>query len=198
MDMTRKEIIEKQLLDTLRYFGEISEQDWGSLIQHFNFKEFKKGEIILKPGDRADFSFFIGKGLIKKYFLTENGKEVITNFDGENRMVSDYVSLIQGSPSRIYIEAIEDTETLLSSYGFKDKVEKNSAFWQKNNRILAEKRYVEKCDREYNLLFYKAEKRLEVFKEEFGNTFSRIAQKDIASYLGITPQSLSRLLNKPD
>lgn len=187
----------EQLRKTLGVFETLSDHDWKIFIDNFKFASYKKGENLLSPGDRADFSFFICKGLVKRYFLCEDGREYIINFDAENRMVSDFVALIDHKPARIYIEALEDVEGLVSDYGYKKKIEHMSSTWQRIGRMLAERRYVEKSNREYNLLNLSAQNRLEEFKSQNTNVFERISQKDLASYIGITPQSLSRILKNP-
>lgn len=178
----------------LESFGDLPAKSWEQFISNFKIVEYKKGEYLLSPDERADISFFIGKGLVKRFFISEDGREYITDFDKENRMVSDYVSFLSGAKSRIYIQALEDCDVLVSNYGYKERIQVDSLVWTRNSRIIAERRYIEKANREYNLLHYKAQERLEIFREEDPDLFNRISQKDLSSYLGVTPQSLSRLL----
>jgi CRP-like cAMP-binding protein len=174
----------------------LSEAEWGFLQSHFSLVHYKKGEHILSPGDRSDIIFFVGSGLLKRYFLSHEGKKIIICFDEEGRTVSDFVALIKGSPAQTYIRAIEDTDLLVSTYGISELLFKDSPVWEKYGRIITEKRYLEKCDREYNLLHFDAIKRFHMFKEDKPALFARLSQKIISCYLGVTPESLSRMIKK--
>ncbi len=173
---------------------DINESDWEFLREHFKLCSFKKGELILEPGKRADVFYYIGSGLVKRYFISQEGKHFITNFDGENRIISDFASFILKRSSTIYIQALEDTTLLMSDFDVAEALRQKSPIWERIGRLIAESRYIEKCEREYNLLYYKAKERLEIFEKEFADYKHKISQKDIASYLGITPESLNRLI----
>lgn len=194
--MNIKEKYFNNLKESILESIEINDPEWDFLKSQFKLVQYKKGDHILSPGDRSDILFFVGKGLLKRYFLSHDGKKIITSFDTENRTVSDFVALIKGQPAQIYIRAIEDTDILVSNYSISQLLFENSSIWEKYGRIITEKRYLEKCEREYNLLHFDAIERFHIFKKDHPELFARLSQKNISCYLGVTPESLSRMIKK--
>lgn len=181
---------------TIEQFATLSEEQWGFIRNKYELLSFKKGEKLMVPGDRADRIFFIGNGLIKRYFICHDGRQFITSLDSENQIVSDFVSLIEDQPSKIYIEAMEDCEVLASCFGISNLLFEHSKIWEEIGRKITELRYVEKCKKEYDHLHYDTIDRYNLFKKEKPDIFKRITQKDVAAYLGVTPESLSRVIKK--
>jgi len=186
----------KNMRASIEQFAKLENDDWEFIKSHYELKQYKKGEKILAPGERADIIFFIGKGLVKRFFICHDGRQFITSLDIENRIVSDFVSLIENKPSKIYIEALEDCEVLVSCYGISNLLFERSSIWEEIGRKITEYRYVEKSKREYELLHYDTLDRYDNFRNGNPELFNRITQRDTASYLGVTPESLSRLLRK--
>lgn len=183
-----REIIEK--------FGKIEKAEWELVEKNFKPNLYKKGDYLLKPAMNSDKIFFILEGLIKRYVICHDGRQFITSLDAEKRLVSDFAAMIEHKETSLYIEAIEDTYVLESSINISQILHESSDVWNDIGRKIAENRYLEKSKREYDLLTNSTYDLYVSFKKENHELFKRLAQKDIARYLGVTPESLSRVLRK--
>lgn len=163
------------------------------LLEFIEVKKVKKGEFILHPGEVCQHAFFIEKGLLRSYTIDENGKEHIIQFAPENWIISDRSSSFFNEPSEFYIDAIEDTEFVLIDTTFIQKAcELSVSFRQFNDRAL--QNHIRNLQKRINLLIgANAETRYMHFITSYPDLLLRVPQWMIASYLGITPESLSRV-----
>lgn len=154
---------------------------------------YKKGSILLKKGDVCNHSFFVEKGLLRSYMLDESGKEHVIQFAPENWFIVDRSSVYFNDTSESYIEAIEDTETVFISENFMcQAAEVSPVFGRYNDKLLHN--HIRQMQKRINLLLgATAEKRYMSFIEMYPDILLRVPQWMIASYLGITPESLSRV-----
>jgi CRP-like cAMP-binding protein len=152
-----------------------------------------KGEVILKINEICVHNFFVVKGCLRSYVFDKKSREHILQFAPDNWWISERISLLSGDPSTFYIDAIEDTdyvrvpEEFLSRLGA--MIPEAKAMIEKlklNNFRAIRKRLV-------SLLSDTAEDRYLSFVETYPSLALRLPQKMIASYLGITPESLSRI-----
>jgi CRP-like cAMP-binding protein len=155
--------------------------------------KFKKGEILLKKDDLCNHSFFVEKGLLRSYMLDESGKEHVIQFAPENWFIVDRSSVYFNDPSESYIEAIADTEVVLIGEDFICKANETSPVFSRfNDRLLHN--HIRQMQKRINLLLgATAEMRYLSFIEMYPDLLMRVPQWMIASYLGITPESLSRV-----
>ncbi len=154
---------------------------------------YEKGSILLKKGAICKHSFFVEKGLLRSYMLDESGKEHVIQFAPENWFIVDRSSVYFNDPSESYIEAIEDTETVFIGEDFMcHAAEVSPIFGRYNDRLLHN--HIRQMQKRINLLLgATAEKRYLSFIEMYPDLLLRVPQWMIASYLGITPESLSRV-----
>ncbi len=152
-----------------------------------------KGEVLLKPGEVCQHSFFVEKGLLRSYTIDEGGKEHIIQFAPENWFMSDRSSAYFNEASEFYIEAIEDSEVVLINHDFMVKAGGlNTSFREYNEKLL--QNHIRHLQKRINLLLgATAEKRYLDFIQLYPDLLLRVPQWMIASYLGITPESLSRV-----
>lgn len=154
---------------------------------------FKKGELLLKKGAVCKHSFFVEKGLVRSYMLDESGKEHVIQFAPENWFIVDRSSVYFNDASESYIEAIEDTEVVLIGEDFICKANESSAAFRRFNDKLLHN-HIRHMQKRINLLLgATAEVRYLSFIELYPDLLLRVPQWMIASYLGITPESLSRV-----
>ncbi|MES2799974.1 MAG: Crp/Fnr family transcriptional regulator [Bacteroidota bacterium] len=160
---------------------------------HCAKKIYKKGEFLNQAGEVSRYSFFVEKGLAKQYGIDSNGKEHIVAFAPESWFVSDRDSLYCKLPSVYYIQALEDTTVYLIDEVFMQKLsETDSSFAEFNTKLLHNNiRHL--TNRIYMLLSATAEERYQYFIKTYPDITLRVPQTLIASYLGITPESLSRV-----
>ncbi|WP_310991998.1 Crp/Fnr family transcriptional regulator [Aequorivita marina] len=156
-------------------------------------KEFKSGAVLLEKGAPCRHSFFVEKGLLRSYMLAEDGKEHIIQFAPESWFIVDRSSVYFSETSKSYIEAIEDSKVVLLNDDFFSQVSAlYPKFSQFNDRLLH--KHILQMQQRINLLLgASAETRYLNFIELYPDLLLRVPQWMIASYLGITPESLSRV-----
>lgn len=156
-------------------------------------KTYKKNDSLLKEGETCNHIFFVAKGLLRSYTLDVNGKEHLLQFAPENWLISDRSSTLFDGKSDLYIDAIEDSDIILLPSDFLEKMSEYSPSFQKFN-IFALNNHIRHLHKRINLLISSsAEVRYLEFIKLYPNIIARVPQWMIASYLGITPESLSRV-----
>lgn len=173
--------------------GGITEEQFLILTQDIVIQPFKKGQYILHPGEICKHAFFIEQGLMRSFSIGENGKEHIIQFAPENWIISDRSSAFFNEPSEFFIEAVEDTTTVLWDANFIQRASDLSvSFRHYNDRAL--QNHIRHMQQRINLLLgASADQRYLDFISLYPDLTLRVPQWMIASYLGITPESLSRV-----
>ncbi len=162
--------------------------------------QYKKGEIIHYAGDVCTKLMFINNGIIRAYIIDENGKDYTWNIcfnDTNSKMTNvyavDYDSFINQNESKISFEVLEDCELLSLTYNDLQFLYNNSKKGEKFGRLMAELAYSHTHNAAINRLTKTAKERFEDFRNQTPYLLDKVPQYHIATYLGITPQSLSRL-----
>jgi CRP-like cAMP-binding protein len=171
---------------------DLTDEQFDSISAPLKVKKFDKNEIVQFKGDILKYGFFVGKGLLRAYSIDAKGKEHIIQFAPENWLISDRNNM-NNEPSIFFIDAIEATEAVLMPNNFMEEAARQVPCLQPmqikllNNSI----RFMQK--RINMLLSATAEERYLDFIKLYPNLTLRVPQWMIASYLGITPESLSRV-----
>lgn len=160
---------------------------------YYTRKPVKKGEFLLQEGEVCQSNYFVEKGLLRMYSLDKNGKEHIIQFAPENWIMSDRSSLYFNEKSKYYIEAVEDSEILFLTPDFFANLKMQFPGSIANNDLLLQKHIRGLQDRVNSLLAETAEERYLKFIRMYPDLLQRVPQWMVASYLGITPESLSRV-----
>ena len=159
----------------------------------YTLKKVAKNELLLSEGEICMYTFFVEKGLLRMYSLDRNGKEHIIQFAPENWLISDRSSLNFNQKSKYYIEAVEDSEVFLLSKDFFTSMVEKFPQTAENNDMLLQKHIRNLQNRVNSLLADTAEERYMTFIKMYPDILLRVPQWMVASYLGITPESLSRV-----
>ena len=182
--------------DQLSKIFPFSEDDLDKFLDNISCKEIPSGTILLSEGKIATKLFIVIQGCLRTYFIKEDGKEITAEFFVENQIVASFESVTTGTPSKQYIEAIEDSivgsipmKTLAGIAG------KHSAMMAGFNRFLM-KRLIYYMNRCSSYILDNPEKRYLKLLEENPDLVARLPKQYIASYLGITPVSLSRIRSR--
>ena len=169
-------------------------------IQYFNglLKErhFKKKEFILRSGDLCTHETYIVNGCVRIYYNDDKGVEHVVKFAIENWWALDLQSFELQVPAFYSIQALEDTTTFQINKADHDRLYESVPKFEKFARLRYQNSYILLQDRMTQHLFSTAEERYEHFTRKYPGLELRISQKDIASYLGITPEFLSMLRRK--
>lgn len=156
----------------------------------------KKGDFYIHAEQIPKKFAFVSKGLFRYLYIDAKGNEYTKNFIPERNFIIAYSAMIQGSPSKMYIEALEDSMVYEIDYTDWLTLKNNHPCWNIFLIALLEKAFMIKENRERELLLLDAEERYGIFRKEFPTLESRVKQNIIASYLGISPVSLSRIKNR--
>lgn len=160
---------------------------------HYEVKKVQKNQFLLQYGEVCRYIYFVEKGLLKMYSIDKNGKEHIIQFAPESWLTSDRSSLYFNEKSVYYIEAVEDSEVFLLHPDFINKLIGEFPDSLEKSDILLQKHIKSLQDRINSLLAETAEERYMKFIKMYPDLLLRVPQWMIASYLGITPESLSRV-----
>jgi CRP-like cAMP-binding protein len=159
-------------------------------------KEIKKGEFMLREGEIPKYGAFVCKGFLRSYFIDNKGKEHIIQFAPENWWISAKPDGSQQTPSSVFIDAIEDSEVLLIDRAghitMMEKIPGYAALFLSG----IQKRGEAKEKRIVHSLAATAEERYSDFLRTYPNIVQRVPQHMLASYLGITPETVSRIRRK--
>lgn len=170
----------------------LSEEDKQTIELLFHKKEIAKNEYFLKEGQVCKHAAFILKGLMR-FFINLNGEEKNYAFRQENKFVSNYPSFIPQTPSLQNIQALEDCEILTISYQDLQQFYLQVNMGERFGRLMIENMFIEILKELNSFYTDTAEQRYEKFLSSYPDLQQRIPQYHIASYVGVKPQSLSRI-----
>lgn len=181
-----------KLKEAFQEFISFPDEDWSKIEPKIVKKHFKKGDLFLGPGQVSNTMGFVLKGFFRKYYL-KDGDDINFWFYYENRFLVAYQSFLERVPTNFYIEALEDAEILTLPYVAIQEMYQISKEWEKLGRLVCEKMYVAHHKRIENLLLKDASARYHDLLKNHPVLVERLPQYHLASYLGIKPQSLSRI-----
>lgn len=175
---------------------ELSEAEFELLESFARPKKIRKRQYILQEGDICRNNCFITNGLMRMYSVDEKGDEHIIRFAAENWWISDRESLLTGKESKFNIDAIEDTEVLLFAKKSMDFMMTEVPRFGKMVNTMLDKSFITFQNRLNEVISNTAETKYSNFLKRYPEFSLRVPQAMIASYLGIKPETLSRLRNK--
>jgi CRP-like cAMP-binding protein len=161
-----------------------------SLLKH---RQLKKKRFLLQEGEICDFEAFILKGCIRSYYLDQEGVETILLFAVEDWWVSDLTSFAERTPSNLFIETLEDSELLCIDYAGKAALFEKIPVFERMFRLLVQRSLSVLQQRLYGVLSQTAEERYLQFLEKYPLIAQRVPQHQIARYIGVSPEFLSKV-----
>ena len=168
-------------------------EDEMHILHTFRKRTVKKNEFILNAGEVCRHETFISKGCFTMSHLNESGKEEIVLFGSEQWYIADLYSYLSEEPSNFDIKALEDAEVWQISHGQLDTLLRTVPALERYFRILFQNAFVSMQTRLMENLHNTAQERYRKFLKRYPGMHSRLPQYLIASYLGITPQFLSKI-----
>jgi CRP-like cAMP-binding protein len=185
-----KRYIEKYADDSL------SDAEFELVKKAFTFKRYKKGQFMLQEGDVSKHHAFILKGSMRQYSVDAKGIEHILHFGIENWWIGDRESVTMLTPSKYNIEAIEDTEVLLITSEDFQQLRTNLPSVEKMISTMNQRNFVASQKRIHDALSLTAEERYLELLKNHPDFLQRFPQTMLASYLGITAETFSRIRKK--
>ena len=194
----------QKLKNYINSFILLKEEDWRAMMMLFKSYSYKKGEFIYGSSDVPAEVNFIIKGVVRSFKMEEDGKDFTWAFYYlndevmEHRMIADvcvvdYASFLRNESAELAFEVMEDCTVMTITKKDLFELYESDDKWQMFARKIAEDAYCATRDRTLTLLTKNAKERLEILEAYFPDIFKRVSQQHIASYLGITRQSLNRL-----
>jgi len=181
------------------YFGKhlpLSPDEMEFIRSVFIPRKLLKGEFLLREGDTLKYGAFVCTGFLRSYVIDNKGKEHIIQFAPENWWISDKGAGAEGTKASCFIDAIEDSDILLiDQAGHFEMMEKVPAY-SRSFQAGMQKRSAAKDKRIVHSLVADAEERYNDFIQTYPSIAQRVPQHMLASYLGIAPETLSRVRRK--
>jgi len=185
-----------ELLAHINNFVKLTPCEEGLLCDKIEPKKVRKKEFLLEAGKHCHGNYFVVKGCMRLYFINTKLNEQILQFGIENWWITDQDSLMTGRPANCYIQAIEPSELLLLPEKKRAELVEQIPHLESYFRIMMQKAYVA-AQRRIGFIFNQTEEeRYRSFVSQFPGFVQRIPQYMLASYLGFTPQFLSRMRAK--
>ena len=173
---------------------DVEDADWNYFSSRLIKREFPKKSIFLNMGDIENYISFIEHGGVRLFIPKEDEEKDITfGFCLQNEFISAYDSFLTQEPSLYQLETLMDTTLWSISYADLQEVYKNTKIGNTMGRFASERLFLIKSKREQSLLNDTAEQRYINLFEERPEIIKQIPLKYIASYIGVTPQALSRI-----
>jgi len=174
----------------------LTETELSGFTALFELKKVNKKQMLLSAGEVCRFEGFVTRGMFRVYHIDKNAAEQILYFAIENWWITDIDSFTNERPSQLFIEAIEDSEVLLISKKDKEFAYANLPKIEKLFRIMTQKTHVALQRRMIDNLGKTADQRYTDFIEKYPQLYQRLSNLQIAAYLGISHEFLSKIRNK--
>jgi len=184
-----------RLAEYLKGVVNFQDRDLTILAGSLDRQVYKKGSILIEESKTFNRVGFINKGLVKKFYTTFEGKEFIKDFASEFEILAPYSSLLLKKDPSFTVKCLEDTDISWIDWSEIKSLFSKNIRWMELGKKMAEIYFIRKEEREAELLKLSAKNRLEAFRKRKPDLIKRLKKQDIASYLGITPASLSRILD---
>src|SRR5678810_361429 len=183
----------------LNYFDRLmplDKEEKELVIQKFHPRLFRKRQYVLQEGDVCTQFYFVVRGCLRMYKIDNKGSVHILQFAAENYWINDLGSFHGLKPSALNIDALEDTVVLQISRDDLISLYTNAPKFHHIFRVLVENSFIRLQERLLQNISSTAEERYQSFLEIYPHLVNRLSQVQIASFLGITPEFLSRLRNR--
>ncbi len=176
------------------------EEEWSVLEQRVAYRSYAKGEMIHSSHDIWDTLYFVQSGLIRSYIMSDIGKEATRQFHFNNDkanilnlFVVDYASMRQQTPGTIGFEVLEDCELIAIRRETIDHIHGTSKKWERLSRMLLESAYMQSTAFYQSVISRTAKENYQHIRDHMSHLMDLVPQYHLATYIGITPVSLSRI-----
>ena len=170
-------------------------EEWEAFVRIVRFKKLMKKDLLLEDGQVCNFIAFMNSGVMREYAF-QNGKETTVDFITENQFASDYQSFIMLEPSKQYLEALTDVDLIiLKKDAINDLFDKYKV-WERFGRLIIERVFCINEGKRKKIISTGNEEQYRDFATSYPQIIQKVPQYYIASYLGLTPEHLSRIRKK--
>lgn len=182
-----------KIIAAVNSIAPMSESDIALLVAILKTEKVKKNDYLLKEGEVCRNVYFLISGFLRMYYVDLDGNEINYRFTDNNNFLVDFQSFLTQKPSRFFWQAMQDSELLVLPYQQIQNAYATSPIWNNFGRRIAEQVYLQLNERVEMLLFMKPEERYLHLMNTNPKLSEQVSQFHLSSYLGIKPESLSRL-----
>lgn len=181
------------LLENVGKFIDLQEDEAHFFVSLLKEKTIKRKQHLLRENEVCYYSTFVNTGCLRGYTLDKNGYEHILQFAPPGWWIADMYSMLSGQPGDLYIEALEDTEVLLLQIEDRERLMQEIPKFERFFRIIIEKSLITFRQRLMENLGLPALERYLLFCKRYPTLIERLPQKQVAAYIGVTPEFLSKM-----
>jgi CRP-like cAMP-binding protein len=179
-----EQILKKELM--------LSDDMYNRFLESSDIIQLKKKEFFVRQGEICRSLGIIESGVLRSY-IEKDGEEFIKDFYFPGMFVVSYGSFLSKQPSVGYIQALEDCQLITLSRSAYDQLLKESNEWYKLGKYISDSLLIRKCQKETSFLMNEAHERYKLLLKTYPRVEQHVSQRHISAYLGIKPESLSRL-----
>jgi len=183
------------IIDSITRHIQLSAEEKEHFISLLQPKVYKRKQFILEEGEICKYSTFVTKGCLRGFTVDQNGFEHVLNFAPVGWWIADMYSLLTQKPGILNIETLEETEVLLLSKSRQEKLYLDIPQFERFFRIITENSLVSYQQRLIDNLSLTAEERYNNFCRRYPTLINTLPKKQIATYIGVTPEFFSRMQN---
>lgn len=181
------------ILKNISRFIELTPEESNYFTSLLKVKKLKKKQYLLQEGDITRYEYFVNKGCLRTYTIDEKGLEHVIQFAIEDWWIGDMYSFLTQTPAKYTIDALEDSELCCLEKNALEELYVKVPKFEKFFRHLLQNAFISLQERIIANLSQQADERYCTFIDKYSSMEKRLPLKQIASYLGITPESLSRI-----
>ena len=182
-----------QILNNISKIITLTPQEQALFLSKTETKHFKAKTILQHAGQVCKESYFVNSGLLRSFNINDNIVEHVLSFACEGWWISDMYSLLSQKPGNLFIEVLEDAEVVVLSKENQDQLYLEIPKLERFFRILIENSLVANQERLMDNLSLTAEQRFDKFCKRYPTLIQQVPQKQIASYIGVTPEFFSKM-----
>jgi CRP-like cAMP-binding protein len=171
----------------------LSADEESLFLSKISIHTFEAKYVLLNPGEICTYSYFVNSGILRSFTINDNTVEQVLHFATEGYWISDLYSLLSKKPTNLFIQVLEDAELILLAKDDQEALYTQIPKLERFFRILTENALVANQERLMDSLSLTAEERFEKFCRKHPSLIQRIPQKQIASYIGVTPEFFSKM-----
>ena len=181
------------ILDNIAKVVALTNEEKALFLSKTEVQHHKAKTLLHNAGAICEFSYFVNSGIVRSFNINDNIVEHVLHFACEGWWIGDLYSLLSQKPGNLFIEVLEDAEIVLLSKENQDELYSEIPKLERFFRILTENSLVAHQERLMDNLSLSAEERFEKFCSKYPTLIQKVPQKQIASYIGVTPEFFSKM-----
>ena len=188
-----KDYLENLLIQFMKKFTDVDDASLKALVKEVPIVSVKKGTVLLEQGDEPRNCIFVMQGCVRQYRVDELGNELTSDFYTEEQWITIFYERDQDQVSKFSLSCVEDCILVMGDVNLKTAMFSQHAHLKDMTYRMLEEKIGEIKDDLSGFMSSSPEERVKALKQNRPDLFKRVPQHQLASYLGLTPESLSRI-----